>query len=187
MKPAATSREEILASARKIVQQKGLAGVGMRSVAAEAGVAAGTLYHYFPDKDALLLAVTADIWSDIFDLDSLRREGDGFAAATEELFCHASRRMQAYPGFPALHGLALSFGGGPAKKGTARMHAFLGKVERHLWQALQKDAHVRSDAFSNGMDEQGFVAFVLDHLLLLLMLGSRDCSVLVAVIERVLY
>ena len=43
MKPAATSREEILAAARKIVQQKGLAGVGMRSVAAEAGVAAGTL------------------------------------------------------------------------------------------------------------------------------------------------
>ena len=128
MKPAATSKEEILAAARKIVQQKGLAGVGMRSVAAEAGVAAGTLYHYFPDKDALLLAVTADIWSDIFDLDSLRREGDGFAAATEELFCHASGRMQAYPGFPALHGFALSSGGGPAKEGAARMHAFLGGV-----------------------------------------------------------
>ncbi|MCH4080618.1 MAG: hypothetical protein LKE92_00470 [Atopobiaceae bacterium] len=46
---------------------------------------------------------------------------------------------------------------------------------------------MRSDAFGNGVDEQGFVAFVLDHLLLLLMLGSRDCSVLVAVIERVLY
>ena len=53
MKPQATSREAILAECRAIVRHQGLSGISVRTVAAAAGVATGTLYHYFPDKRAL--------------------------------------------------------------------------------------------------------------------------------------
>jgi hypothetical protein len=37
------------------------------------------------------------------------------------------------------------------------------------------------------MSEEGFVSFVLEHLITLLVLGRKDCSVLTAVIDCVLY
>jgi AcrR family transcriptional regulator len=187
MKLKATSVEEILSSSRKIVQEKGLSGISMRSVAAEAGVATGTLYHYFPDKDALMLAVTADIWEDIFDLEALGKNGQGFSEAVSLLFRHASEKIEAYPGFLELHGTDLAGKGGAAKEGAARMHAFFRKIEGYLLSALERDRRVRPDAFDAGMSEEGFVSFVLEHLITLLALGRKDCSVLTAVIDRVLY
>ncbi|MEM1114419.1 MAG: helix-turn-helix domain-containing protein [Pseudomonadota bacterium] len=46
----------ILAAARRCYLRDGLQGVGMKEVAAEAGVARSTLYRYFPGRDELLVA-----------------------------------------------------------------------------------------------------------------------------------
>jgi len=81
VKPQATSREDILAACRRLVREGGLEGVSVRAVATAAGVAPGTLYHYFPDKRALLTAVTADVWREVFDLDALPAAGEAPAAA----------------------------------------------------------------------------------------------------------
>lgn len=56
MNPVVTSKEAILQVCRKITAERGLTALSMRSVAAELGIGLGTLYNYFPDKDALLLA-----------------------------------------------------------------------------------------------------------------------------------
>lgn len=53
---AAAVREHLLASARAIVEREGLAGASVREIAREAGVATGTLYNYFPDREALVVA-----------------------------------------------------------------------------------------------------------------------------------
>lgn len=50
-------RGRLLAAAQTVARQRGLGDAGMRDIAREAGVALGTLYNYFPDRDALLLAV----------------------------------------------------------------------------------------------------------------------------------
>lgn len=68
MKPQATSTQQILQACRQIVHAQGLGSISIRSAAAASGVAVGTIYHYFPSKEALLLAVTADVWSQIFGL-----------------------------------------------------------------------------------------------------------------------
>jgi AcrR family transcriptional regulator len=47
-------REEILSAASKVFRRRGLAGAGMREIAAELGVAVGQLYYYFPGKAELL-------------------------------------------------------------------------------------------------------------------------------------
>jgi len=56
----APKRERILAAALKLFAHEPYQAVTMDRVAASAGVAKGTLYLYFPSKDALYLGVLSD-------------------------------------------------------------------------------------------------------------------------------
>ena len=47
-------RDRIIDSAEQVFVKRGLAGTRMQDVAAEAGLATGTLYNYFANRDALL-------------------------------------------------------------------------------------------------------------------------------------
>ena len=57
------TREAILRAARQAVAEHGLSGVGITSVAADAGVSVGTVYRYFDHKTALLREVVDDVCS----------------------------------------------------------------------------------------------------------------------------
>lgn len=50
-------RDDIIGVARRLMLSDGYEAVGMAHIAREAGVAPNTLYWYFDDKDALLIAV----------------------------------------------------------------------------------------------------------------------------------
>jgi AcrR family transcriptional regulator len=50
--------ERILDTAARIFHEQGYAGATTNDVADEAGVSVGSLYQYFPNKDALLVALT---------------------------------------------------------------------------------------------------------------------------------
>jgi AcrR family transcriptional regulator len=52
----ARTRERVLAVALRLFRQRGFARTTMRDVAAAADLALGAAYHYFPSKEALLLA-----------------------------------------------------------------------------------------------------------------------------------
>ncbi|MDD3920984.1 MAG: TetR/AcrR family transcriptional regulator [Eubacteriales bacterium] len=47
-------REQILITALKLFVKKGFSGTKVADIAAEAGMSAGLLFHYFPSKEALL-------------------------------------------------------------------------------------------------------------------------------------
>jgi AcrR family transcriptional regulator len=47
-------REEIRAAARRVFSAKGISGTGLAQVASAAGMGRSSLYHYYPDKDALV-------------------------------------------------------------------------------------------------------------------------------------
>ena len=66
MNPVVTSKEAILQSCRKILAEQGLSALSMRAVSGQLGIALGTLYNYFSDKDALMLATVESVWKDIF-------------------------------------------------------------------------------------------------------------------------
>ena len=57
-------REAILAAALRIIARLGLHNAPMSAVAKEAGVAAGTLYLYFPSKEAMINALYLDVLQD---------------------------------------------------------------------------------------------------------------------------
>lgn len=50
--------ERILDTATRIFHEQGYAGATTNDIADEAGVSVGSLYQYFPNKDALLVALT---------------------------------------------------------------------------------------------------------------------------------
>lgn len=57
------TRRRLLEAAESLFVRAGYDGASMSDVAERAGVAVGTLYHHFPDKRALLLALIDD-WGD---------------------------------------------------------------------------------------------------------------------------
>lgn len=58
---AGLTRAEVIAAARQRLEERGLSGLSMRSVAERLGVAPNSLYTYVADKGALLDAVLDDL------------------------------------------------------------------------------------------------------------------------------
>jgi AcrR family transcriptional regulator len=57
----AARHEAIVAAARALASESGMGAVQIVPVAERAGIAAGTVYHYFPSKDDLVAALVAVI------------------------------------------------------------------------------------------------------------------------------
>ena len=51
--------EEVLAAARDLARERGLASISMRDIGARVGLHASSLYQYFPSKDAIYDALFA--------------------------------------------------------------------------------------------------------------------------------
>ena len=62
---AAFRTREILAGARKLLDQRGMEAITMEEIAAAAGVAKGTLYLYFQSKDNLIQALISQVGENI--------------------------------------------------------------------------------------------------------------------------
>jgi AcrR family transcriptional regulator len=97
-------RQEILEAAKKVLADRGLAGVTVEHVAREADFAVGSIYRHFASKDSLireLLVVVADEVVD--ECDAVGREAPDFHAHLERLVAllHA-RQLENLPLVQAL-------------------------------------------------------------------------------------
>ena len=63
-RPPADKREAILDAALRLIARLGLHNTPMSAIAREAGVAAGTLYLYFPSKEAMINALYLELHRD---------------------------------------------------------------------------------------------------------------------------
>ena len=73
-------RQAILAAALRLIARLGLHAAPMSAVARDAGVAAGTLYLYFPSKEAMINALYLEVLEDrdrsmAADAEGARKEG----------------------------------------------------------------------------------------------------------------
>lgn len=85
------TRAEIKAIARRLMADKGTAGLSLRAIARVIGMSAPALYHYFPRLDDLITALIVDAF--ISHADYVRAARDAAAAAeqstTEQLMAAA--------------------------------------------------------------------------------------------------
>ena len=69
----AARRDAIIAAARMLASESGMAAVQIAAVAARAGIATGTVYRYFPAKTDLIAALLTEIPSTRSERCSARR------------------------------------------------------------------------------------------------------------------
>ncbi len=58
-----TLRDTLLGSAKNIADTEGIEAINIRSIARKAGIASGTVYNYFSNKEKILLALTEAYWN----------------------------------------------------------------------------------------------------------------------------
>ena len=61
------AKETIVKEARALLAENGASKLNMRALAESAGVAAGTLYNYFPSKEDLITEVVREDWVKMLD------------------------------------------------------------------------------------------------------------------------
>lgn len=86
-------RDEIIRAAIELIAEHGFHGAPMAKVAAEAGVAAGTIYRYFESKDDLIRATHAHVEAQLL---AVLRAGYPAAASARERFLHIGTALVGY-------------------------------------------------------------------------------------------
>lgn len=88
------TRAEILTSALALIDAEGAEGLSMRKLAGALGVEAMTLYHHFPNKDAILDGVVARVFAEMRVPEPLP---EGWMALAEEMFVAFRRALVEHP------------------------------------------------------------------------------------------
>ena len=92
------TREKILHCAEKLFSEVGYLDTTTRQIAQSAGIAAGTLFNYFPSKETLAMSLLADAFQrGRQDFQAQRADSEDL---NEELFLLISselRRLRPYP------------------------------------------------------------------------------------------
>ena len=97
-KSQAARRQRVLLAALDLGSQGGYEAVQMRDVASRARVALGTIYRYFPSKDALLAAAMVEWMEDLERRFTERApEGDTTAERVYEILRRAVTTMERQP------------------------------------------------------------------------------------------
>lgn len=184
MNPPNTSREEILRVCRKIVSEQGLHALNMRALAKECGIALGTLYNYYADKDELVIAAIESVWQDIFG-ESEPESGVSFTEYVAGTYLRIHNGLSGYPDFFAAHSIAVA----GSAKGRARgaMERCFGLIREELLKALHSDCNVDRSTFTQAFTEENLVEHILDSITILIIKGKPDCSALTEILERILY
>ncbi|MGM9538178.1 MAG: TetR/AcrR family transcriptional regulator [Candidatus Onthomonas sp.] len=185
MNPGVTSREAIMQVCRRMAAEQGLPALSMRAVAGECGIALGTLYNYYSDKDELLIATVESVWQDIFHLDGVCETAFSFPDYVAYLFDRARAGAAEYPNFLTAHSIAIA----KSRQGEAKstMERYFAHMKAGMLAVLRRDPGVRPAVFSPSFTESDLVDFVLDHILLLLVQDEADCTALTELVRRVIY
>ena len=94
-------KDDLFATALRIVDKEGLEALTMRRLGAELGVEAASLYHHVPNKDALLDGVLAKMRTEIRVPDPIPSDWKELMA---EIFDEYGRVLAAHPNLVSLAG-----------------------------------------------------------------------------------
>lgn len=185
MNNVVTSKEMILFESRKIVMEKGISAINMRTVANACGVAVGSIYNYFPSKTELISATVEDVWKDIFHMSGDSFEFISFTDCLLWLFESIKKGCKKYPGFFTLH--SMSFASEDKAKGRQMMEHYFGHIKQSLLNVLEHDTNVRSDAFNDILTADEFVNLIFTTFTSMLLQKQDHCKTLLEMVSRCIY
>ncbi len=148
--------EAVLDAVARLVRREGVEGLTTNSIAATAGISIGSLYQYFPDKRAILVAVRDRHVEEMARLVE-RKLIEGAAEPLDRVMRALVEAMvAAHAAEPALYDLLLSHL--PQEPNGAH------EVEARLREVLREALLSRRDEIERSVDLDR-VLFVLTHML----------------------
>ena len=176
-----TLHDTLLEAARQIADTEGLEAVNIRSLAGKAGVATGTVYNYFTNKDGVLLALTEEYWKQtLLQLKALHLTGS-FCDQLQEIFLFLKERIDQSAG------KLMSSLGNVERAGQARMTSMQSTLEAAFIQRMEQDAGIRKDAWTETFTKEQFARFIMMNLMMMLKSEAPDLQFFITIIKRTIY
>lgn len=176
-----TLRDTLLNAAQNIADMEGIEAVNIRSIAGEAGVASGTVYNYFSNKEEILLALTERYWKQT--LLEMRAEvtADSFCEQLQEIFCFLKVRIEQSAG-RLMHSL-----GNVEAEGQVQMASMQAVLEETLLQGMEQDADIRRDVWDETFAREQLIRFIMMNMTMALKTRAPDIAFLITMIRRTIY
>lgn len=172
MKQHVTTREEILEKALEIAKRDGVDKVSIRKLASACGIAIGSVYNYYPNKEAVIVAVSEDFWGILLrDQEQLFQRGMGFTHFLEQYYMFIYGRLAKYD---------RSWIGSMDYKSRKNAVTLFYKV-------LSEDVRIDHSIWNMELNEEAFCEYVLTNVLALLQAGENNCRFFIFLIEHLLY
>lgn len=168
-----SSREKILEKTMEIAIKEGVDKVSIRKIASACQIAVGSVYNYYPNKDALIAAAAEQFWDGILnDQEKLYRPGMSFTMFLEQYYSFLYGRLAAYD-----KSWLMEIAGRQSEKRAVKM----------LKTVLMNDGRVNRSIWNMELNEDAFCQYVLTNLTALLGVGENNCRFFLLLLEHLLY
>ena len=173
MKPHITTQEIILAHAMEIAKTQGVDKLSIRKLATACGIAIGSVYNYFPNKDAVVTVMADQFWNGIFeDQERVYRSHMGFTAFVEAYYAFLYAKLSPYD-----------------SSWIREMDGKIpkGQVLELFRRALAEDMRANGAIWNMEFHPDNFCEYVFSNLMALLANGEVSPRFFIFLLENLLY
>lgn len=185
MNPKITSEQKILETCRQIVSEEGIQALNMRHIAEYQGISLGSLYHYYPSKEAMMSATVESVWLDIFALQRPMTCSGSFLSYIRWLYDRVKKSRIDYPNFSLAH--SMSFAAASKQDAKNTMNRCFAQIKGRMAEALEKDRQVKAESFTKEFTKKDLIDFVFSSFFASLMDEKVNSRILLQVIKKCIY
>ena len=172
-RPHVTTKETIVEKAMEIAKREGVDQVNVRKLAAACNMAVGSMYNYFPDKEAVIVAISELFWKELLcDQEKVYRRGMSFTQFLDQYYSFIYGRLKQYD----RSWLKVISGR------TSELEALL------LFRSvLAADTRINASIWNMELNEDAFCDYVFRNIMALLKAGETNCRFFIFLLEHLLY
>lgn len=165
--------DKILEEALVLAKKEGVDKLSVRKLASACGIAIGSIYNYYPDKEALVTAMVEKFWTEIFaGQEKIYRSGMGFICFLAQYYAYLYNKMAPYD-----NSWVRELEGKIPMEAT--MQLFL--------QVLKEDERVNHSIWNMEFEPETFCQYVFINIMALLKSGETNCRFFLYLLENLLY
>lgn len=173
MNKRCTTTDKILEQALLIAKKEGIDKLSIRKLASACEIAIGSVYNYYPDKDALVTAVAESFWNNIFsDQEKLYRSNMSFTRFLEQYYSYLYAKMAPYDRSWVRD-----------LEGKIPMQETMGL----FLKVLKEDERVSPAIWNMEFQPENFCQYVFKNIMALLQSGETNCRFFIYLLDNLLY